>query len=44
MGVNGARVYFRQVDNTIEILGYSNKDKSVQNAVINRLRTLYEEK
>ncbi len=37
----GARVYFRQTNEVIEILGYSNK--SNQQKVINRLRTLYNE-
>ncbi|MBS1538626.1 MAG: hypothetical protein JST20_12855 [Bacteroidetes bacterium] len=38
---NGARVLFRNQDNTIQILGYSNKDINHQQKVINRATELY---
>ena len=37
---NGARIYFRTVNDVIEILGYSNKQN--QQEVIDRLKSLYE--
>jgi hypothetical protein len=38
---NGGRVYVREVDGVIEILGKSGKKKSNQQAVINRLKEIY---
>lgn len=38
---NGGRLYVREVDGVIEILGKSGKKKTNQQAVINRLTELY---
>jgi hypothetical protein len=40
-GKNGGRLYIRKVDDRIEIVGKSGKDKKNQQAVIKRLKEIY---